>query len=144
MIHGEISEDARFRFLSAGQPPPAVFSNEHDRFMEVGPISFPPVGMLPSLGLIDEAAADKPLGFKNRYTLNDWSLMGAGDILLLHTDGLAEHRHGEKEYFPDHVEQTVRRVKDRPARAIYEAVREDLVGFSEPADDISLVVIKRT
>ena len=28
-------EDARFRFLSAGQPPPAVFSNQHDRFMEV-------------------------------------------------------------------------------------------------------------
>jgi hypothetical protein len=42
------------------------------------------------------------------------------------------------------VEQTVRRVKDRPARAIYEAVREDLVAFGEPADDISLVVIKRT
>ena len=38
---------------------------------------------------------------------------------------------------------TVRRVKDRSARAIYEAVREDLVAFDEPADDISLVVIKR-
>jgi hypothetical protein len=35
-------------------------------------------------------------------------------------------------------------VKDRPARAIYEAVWEDLVAFGEPADDISLVVIKRT
>jgi serine phosphatase RsbU (regulator of sigma subunit) len=70
--------------------------------------------------------------------------MGAGDILLLHTDGLAEHRHGEQDYFPSHVEQTVRRVKDRPARAIYEAIREDLVAFGQPADDISLVVIKRT
>jgi serine phosphatase RsbU (regulator of sigma subunit) len=70
--------------------------------------------------------------------------MGAGDILLLHTDGLAEHRYGEQDYFPSQVEQTVRCVKDRPARAIYEAVREDLVAFGEPADDISLVVIKRT
>jgi serine phosphatase RsbU (regulator of sigma subunit) len=144
MIYGEISEDARFRFLSAGQPAPAVFSNEHDRFMEVSLISFPPVGMPPSLGMIDDAATDWPLGFKDRYTLNDWLLMGAGDILLLHTDGLAEHRHGEQDYFPSHMEQTVRRVKDRPARAIYEAVREDLVAFGEPGDDISLVVIKRT
>jgi len=80
---------------------------------------------------------DSPLGFKDRYTLNDWSLMGAGDIL---TDGLTEHRHGEQDYFPNHVEQTVQRVKDRSARAIYEAVREDLVAFGEPADDISLVV----
>jgi len=124
MIYGEISEDARFRFLSAGQPPPAVFSNQHDRFMEVGLISFPPVGLLPSLGMIDEAATDGRLGFKEHYTLNDWSLMGAGDILLLHTDGLAEHRYGEQDYFPYQVEQTVRRVKDRPARAIYEAVRK--------------------
>jgi serine phosphatase RsbU (regulator of sigma subunit) len=144
MIYGEISEDARFRFLSAGQPPPAVFSNKHDRFMEVSLISFPPVGLLPSLSMIDEAATDGLLGFKDRYTLNDWSLMGAGDILILHTDGLAEHRHGEQDYFPRQVEQTVRRVKDRPARAIYEAVREDLVAFGEPVDDISLVVIKRT
>jgi serine phosphatase RsbU (regulator of sigma subunit) len=143
MIYGEISEDARFRFLSAGQPPPAVFSNQHDRFMEVSLISFPPVGMLPSLGMIDEALTDRPLGFKDRYTLNDWSLMGSGDILLLHTDGLAEHRHGEQDYFPSHMEHTVRRVKDRSARAIYDAVREDLVAFDEPADDISLVVIKR-
>jgi len=144
MVYGEISEDGRFRFLSAGQPPPAVFSNEYDRFMEVSPISFPPVGMLPSLGMIDEATTNRPLGFKDRYTLNDWSLTGAGDILLLHTDGLTEHRSGEQDYFPNAVEQTVRRVKDRPARAIYEAVREDLVAFGEPADDISLVVIKRT
>jgi serine phosphatase RsbU (regulator of sigma subunit) len=144
MIYGEISEDAQFRFLSAGQPPPAVFSNKHDRFMEVSLISFPPVGVLPSLGMIDEAATDGPLGFKEHYTLNDWLLMGAGDILLLHTDGLAEHRYGEQDYFPSQVEQTVRRVKDRPARAIYEAVKEDLVAFGEPADDISLVVIKRT
>jgi len=143
MIYGEISEDAQFRFLSAGQPPPAVFSNEHDRFMEVSLISFPPVGMLPSLGMIDEAATDSPLGFKDHYTLNDWSLMGAGDILLLHTDGLAEHQHGEHDYFPGRMEQTVRRVKDGTARAIYEAIIEDLVAFGEPADDISLVVIKR-
>jgi hypothetical protein len=34
-------------------------------------------------------------------------------------------------------------VKTHQTSAIYEAVREDLVAFDEPADDISLVVIKR-
>ena len=143
MIYGEISEDARFRFLSAGHPPPAVFSNEHDRFMEVSSVSFPPLGMLPSLGMIDDDATDSPLGFKDPYTLNNWSLMSAGDILLLHSDGLADHRRDDEDYFPRHAEEAVRRVKSRPAQAIYEAVTADLLRFSEPADDISLVVIKR-
>jgi serine phosphatase RsbU (regulator of sigma subunit) len=143
MIYGEISEDARFRFLSAGQPPPAVFSNEHGRFRDVRLISFPPLGMRPSLGMIDDETPDSPLGFKDRYTLNDWSLMGPGDILLLHSDGIAEHRRGDEVYFPDHLERTVRRVKDSPAEVIYQAVIADLLAFNTPSDDISLVVIKR-
>ena len=51
MIYGEISEDAKFRFLSAGVPFPVVFSNHHNRFMEVSEhlkVSFPPLGMMPS------------------------------------------------------------------------------------------------
>ena len=143
MVYGEISEDARFRFLSAGQPLPAVFSNEHDRFMDVNAISFPPLGLLPSLGMIDGDATDTPLGFKDPYTLNDWSLMSPGDILLLHSDGLGEHRRGDDHYFPSRMEHTIRHVKDRPAQAIYEAVTADLLSCSEPTDDISLVVIKR-
>src|SRR5690349_18158330 len=56
LIYGEISEDARFRFLSAAHPFPTIFSRRHDRFMEVGPdlrVSFPPLGMQPSLQGID-------------------------------------------------------------------------------------------
>src|SRR3970040_1842077 len=37
LLYGEISEDATFRFLSAGQPYPSVFSSQHNRFMEVSP-----------------------------------------------------------------------------------------------------------
>jgi serine phosphatase RsbU (regulator of sigma subunit) len=144
LIYGEISDDARFRFLSAGQPPPVVFSHRNDRFMEVSPVSFPPIGILPSFGEIDQDATDRPVGFTDRYRLNDWSLMGAGDILLLHTDGFGEHRRGEEDYFPVHVEQVVRRVKHGSARAIYEAITADLLEFGEPADDVSLVVIKRS
>src|ERR1700694_2218311 len=52
MIYGEISEDAGFRFLSAAQPFPVVFSQQHDRFMQVSQdvcLSSPPLGVLPSL-----------------------------------------------------------------------------------------------
>ena len=147
MIYGEISEEARFRFLSAAQPFPAVFSNEHDRFMVVGEdlrVSFPPLGMMPSLDVIDRKRTSSQLGFKEHYQMNEWVLMGQGDILLLHTDGLAEHRHGDEDYFPAHLEQTIRGVKHQPATEIYEAIKTDLLEFSEPSDDISFVVIKRT
>ena len=41
------------------------------------------------------------------------------------------------------LEEKLREVKCLPAAGIYEAITEDLLAFSEPADDISLVVIKR-
>jgi serine phosphatase RsbU (regulator of sigma subunit) len=147
MIYGEISEDSHFRFLSAAQPFPAVFSNEHDRFMEVSPglcVSFPPLGLMPSLG-IDRNATQSPLGFTDRYQMNEWLLMGAGDILLLHSDGLLEHgKTHDDGYFPHHLERKLREVKHLGAREIFDAVRDDLRIFADPSDDISIVVIKRT
>jgi serine phosphatase RsbU (regulator of sigma subunit) len=146
LLYGEISEDAQFRFLSAAQPFPAVFSRRHDRFMEVDPelrVSFPPLGMLPWVSAIDGGTtAGSPLGFKDSYETNEWRLMGAGDILLLHTDGLSEHRRGDEPYFPHHVEHLLRGVKDAGARTIVDALHADLVAFAPPTDDISLVVVK--
>jgi serine phosphatase RsbU (regulator of sigma subunit) len=146
MIYGEISEDARFRFLSAAHPFPTVFSRREDRFMEVGPDlrrSFPPLGMLPSLHAIDRSTmGTSTLGFKERYETNEWWLMGAGDILLLHTDGLVEHSRGDEPFFPGHLENTLRRVKDSSARDILGAIEQDLLAFNTPSDDVSVVVIK--
>jgi serine phosphatase RsbU (regulator of sigma subunit) len=144
MIYGEISEDAKFRFLSAGMPFPGVFSNQHNRFMDVSDhlkVSFPPLGMMPSF-VIDRRVTTSLLGFKERYEMNEWVLMGRGDILLLHTDGLSEHRTKDQPYFPGRLEQTLRDVKHLGAREIYEAVKKDAVAFAPPSDDISLVVIK--
>jgi serine phosphatase RsbU (regulator of sigma subunit) len=146
MIYGEISEDSRFRFLTAAQPFPSVFSNEHNRFMEVSPVlcvSFPPLGLMPSLG-IDRNATTSVLGFTERYQMNEWSLMGAGDILLLYSDGLVEHGEDHDPYFPHHLEGKLREVKHLEAREIFDAVRDDLRAFAAPSDDISIVVIKRT
>ena len=146
LIYGEISVDARFRFVSAAHPFPLIFSKQHDRFVDVGPhqrVSFPPLGMLPSFDAIDRNATEASLlGFKDHYEMNEWWIMGAGDILLLHTDGLTDHRRGDEEYAPGGLEHRLREVKDRDARGIYDAIMEDVVAFAPPADDISLVVVK--
>jgi serine phosphatase RsbU (regulator of sigma subunit) len=146
LIYGEISEDAGFRFLSAAHPFPLVFSRQHDRFMEVSQdvcISSPPLGMMPSLEVTDRHRTESLLGFKARYQMNEWVLMGEGDILLLHTDGLTEHSRAGDDYCPGRLERSLRSVKDRPAKDIYEAIITDVLAFSEPSDDISLVVVKR-
>ena len=146
LIYGEIWEDGRFQFLSAAVPSPLVFSRQHQRFMEVGPdrcVSSPPLGLIPSRHVTDRNTTSSVLGFKDDYTLNEWVLMGQGDILLLHTDGLSEHRRPGDPYCPRHLENRVREVSDRSAREIFEAVTDDLRGFTQCRDDLSIVVIKR-
>jgi serine phosphatase RsbU (regulator of sigma subunit) len=83
------------------------------------------------------------LGFKDHYEMNEWVLMGEGDILLLHTDGLVEHCNDDDYYFPRRLEEKLRDVKHQPAAEIFDAIKADLLAFSEPSDDISIVVIKR-
>jgi serine phosphatase RsbU (regulator of sigma subunit) len=145
MLYGEIAEDATFRFLSAGHPLPAVFSSRHERFMDVGDsvCTFPPIGTLPSND-IDRKTSSSVLGFKDQYQTNEWTLMGAGDILLLFTDGLSEHFRDNEPYFPGHLEQLIRRVKHQSAKDIVQAIRSDVLSFAPLSDDTSFVVIKRT
>jgi serine phosphatase RsbU (regulator of sigma subunit) len=145
-VYGEISEDASFRFLLAGHPPPIVFSAANDRFMEVDRekcISFPPLGTFPSKSVVDWHRSKSVLGFKEPYEVNKWTLMGSGDILLLYTDGLQEHMRGDDPYFPDRLEQTIRGAKHLSAVDIVHTVLNDLRTFAHPADDVSLVVIKK-
>jgi serine phosphatase RsbU (regulator of sigma subunit) len=147
LLYGEISEDAMFRFLSAAQPFPAVFSRAHQRFMDVSPdmcVSFPPLGILPSLDVSERTSSDAALGFKAHYEMNEWTLMGEGDVLLLYTDGLVEHARPGEDYFPGRAEQVLREMHGYGARVIFESMMEDVRDFSQPSDDISLVVIKRT
>ena len=147
MIYGEISEDDTFTFLSAAHPIPVVFSNRQDRIMDVSEdlfVNFPPIGTLPSQEDIDRQAIQSVLGFKKKYEINVWTLQGSGDILLLYTDGLADHRRGDEDYFPERLEDTLRRVKELSAQGIFKAIKDDVLDFGQPLDDISLVVIKKT
>lgn len=146
LIYGEISEDGQFRFMSAAQPIPVVFSRKFDRIVDIHPDSletFPPIGTIPSYEDIDRSTTKTVLGFKERYTLNDISLMGHGDILLLYTDGLSELSDGRQDYFPDFLENQLRRHKDESARQIAEALKVDILAFACPHDDVSFVVIKK-
>jgi serine phosphatase RsbU (regulator of sigma subunit) len=146
MIYGEISDAGTFRFISAGHPKPMIFSAEFDRFVNVDPArmrSFFPVGMFPTEAGVDEKLDATPLAYKKKYTVNEVNLMAPGDILLLYTDGLAEHAAGDQPFFPGHLEETVRRTKQRPSRDIVAAIRHDMVAFAPPQDDTSLVAIKR-
>ena len=79
--------------------------------------------------------------FKERYSVNELSLLGSGDILLLATDGLYEH--GDDSYVPELLEQELARTRDLPALEISEALKRSILEFAAPKDDISFVVIKR-
>jgi len=147
MVYGEISENGTFRFLSAAHPPPIIFSNEFDRLVAISEdrlVSFPQIGTMPSRG--NSEITVPLLGVKERYTVNEINLMGRGDILILYTDGLSDHRdaNGHK-YFPGRLEEKLKGCKHLPARAIFTQVKEDLLAFhSSLADDITVVIIKKT
>jgi serine phosphatase RsbU (regulator of sigma subunit) len=145
MIYGEISEDGRFEFLSAGHPMPFVYSYKNERlvdFPEDKMISFPPIGTLPSQRDIDRRTQKSVLGFKEDYEVNKWNLMGDGDILIIYTDGLIEHECGEELYAPNLLEKKLTEVKDRSSKEIFHAIKDDLLAFAQPEDDISFAVIK--
>ena len=145
MIYGEITEDGRFQFLSAGHPMPLVYSYKNERlvdFPEEKMLSFPPIGTLPSQRDIDRKTQESVLGFKEEYEINEWNLLGDGDILIIYTDGLIEHERGEELYAPYHLEKKLHQVKDGTSKEIFNAIKDDLLAFAEPQDDISFVVIK--
>ena len=85
-----------------------------------------------------------PLGYKPSYAINEVNLLGAGDILLLFTDGLAEHtRADDLGFIPGELEETLRGTKHQSPQAIFEAARERFLSFADPNDDMTLVVIKK-
>lgn len=144
MIYGEISDQGRFRFISAGHPRPMVFSREYARFVDISRdrlVSYPPVGMFASDTGLSEKVDAGGLGYKPPYTVNEIDLLASGDILLLCTDGLTEH--GEGRYFPAVVERTLVAVQDQDAASICEHLQRDFLAFAPATDDLSLVVIKR-
>lgn len=147
MIYGEITATGRFRFLSAGSPDPMIFSAEFDSFVTIASdrlVGFYPLGMFPSEDDVDVSRNLGAFRYKPKYTVNEVNLMGVGDILLLLTDGYADHARGDDTPFvPGVLEASLRAVKHRSAKEIYETVRDRALEFAPTDDDMTLVVIKR-
>jgi serine phosphatase RsbU (regulator of sigma subunit) len=148
LVYGEISPDGNYKFVSAGAPAPLVYSAEYDRFVTISPdrlVSFFPLGMFPSEDDIDSSKSFGPLRTKPRYKVNEVNLMGDGDILLLHTDGLTEHESGDGEaFFPTLLEKILHANKERSAKGIHDAILDRARSFAPLKDDLTLVVIKKT
>lgn len=147
MIYGEISENGRFRFINAGHPFPMVFSNRFGRLVEVArnyPTTFPPIGTMPSVDVVDSRNVSSPLGRKSGYIINDITLMGRGDILLLYTDGLLEHGESTAGKFGDlKLEAVLREYRDASAVDIVHTLKSAIREHGPQDDDISFVVVKR-
>ena len=144
MLYGEIWEQGRFRFISAGHPRPMVFSREYGRFVDISAerlVAYPPVGMFPSDASLSERVESGRLERKEPYTVNEIDLLAAGDILLLYTDGFSEH--GAGAFFPAAVERSLAAVRDQSAASICERLQQDLLAAATATDDITFVVIKR-
>ena len=143
-MYGEISSEGKFRFISAGHPAPVVFSREFGKIMKISEdrtISYQPIGVLPSASDLDTPRDGGLSDYKKRYTVNEINLLGTGDILVLHTDGLSDH--GDGEYFPGELERCLREAKDLTAREIADRIEESLATWGAPKDDVSFVVIKK-
>jgi len=144
MLYGEITSGGKFRFISAGHQPPAIFSREFGKFVEAGGdqlVSFPPVGLLPPSGDLDDPA-DEFLKGKKDYEVNQVNLLTPGDLFLLSTDGLAEHGGGD--FIGDVLEGVIRDAPGESAAAICDRIEKAVLEHGKPEDDISAVVVKRT
>ena len=144
MIYGEITKGGRFRFISAGHQPPAVFSREYGKFAKIKSeqlVSFPPVGLLPPTNDPDDPVETQTKAVRG-YEVNELSLLSPGDILLLFTDGLVEHDQGR--FYPETVEQLLGRAAGKTSAEICEQLEHEILERAKPDDDVSVVVIRRT
>lgn len=148
MIYGEIYHDGTFRFISAGHPKPIIYSKEFEKI-----ISLPdhiinpglPLGLRPSYSINN---LETILGFEPEYHVNTIKLESPGDIFILHTDGLSEHKNsqGVDYYFesgPCRLEELLKKINRLSAKEISEEIKKDIYEYGKIEDDISYVIIKR-
>lgn len=152
MIYGEISESGVFRFILAGHHPPIVYSSLYDKFMPTPHFELSePVGLMLSKSDIDRRVYDNGQSLRQQkepYRINQWELMGGGDIIILHTDGFYDSAMWIDEESPmpayglERLEKKLREVKRLDARQIWEEVKADFLTVPQ-TDDATFVVIKK-
>ena len=156
MLYGEVRPHGDFRFISFGHPPPLVFSARYERFMEIHAEN-----MVKFLALGLEIPEDHPdrsryVSMKRRRRrinptdVSHITLIGAGDILFLHTDGAYD---GSDPDARRAIEQIIRQHRQASAKQICNAILDyaleqdcQLRDCGEPdrIDDKTVFIIKRT
>lgn len=145
MIYGEIAEDGRFRFISAGHNPPLIYSRVFKKLVPLGlepfhsdaPIGIFPSGSVPDRNLYSPAEAGGEV-----YRVNEIRLLGTEDILILHTDGFSDH--GDGRFLSERLEPLLNEIGHLSAAAVSDRLRSEILQFGPREDDISYVVIKKT
>ncbi len=147
MLYGEIHESGQFRFISAAHPLPVVFSVEFNRLVNINQdrmVIFPPIGTLPSDSSVDAHRLKSSYGYKPKYSINTINIMGAGDIMLLFTDGFQDQDGGRLNFVKDCLEKCLREVKYQTARDIVEYLKQQFfTRIPKADDDVTLVVVKK-
>ncbi len=156
MLYGEVHPYGHFRFLNFGHPPPLVFSAESHKFMEVDKsrmVQFLPLGLQ-----IPEDHPDRNRYFSMQFRkrraqssdVAEITLMSAGDILFLYTDGVYDGSDDEERL---QLEAVMREHCLLPAREICDALLEYAVkkddhlrqiGEEDRIDDKTVFIIKRS
>jgi len=156
MLYGEIRSNGQFRFVNFGHPPPLVFSAKYKRFMRIGNdrmVQFLALGLeIPE----DHPDRNRYISVKVRKKRMDSSdiavitLMGRGDILFLHTDGVYD---GSDEQERHRIQAIIGEHEHRSAKEICNAILDYAVkrdvrlrqeGHSDEIDDKTVFIIKRT
>jgi sigma-B regulation protein RsbU (phosphoserine phosphatase) len=92
------------------------------------------------------AVAGLPLGTFDGASYEELEVpLGSGDVLVFCTDGLLEARRGREEYGLDRLRKGLDTHAGLPAPEVGERLLADLEGFlgeAQPADDVTLVVVK--
>ncbi len=147
MLYGEIWSNGKFRFISAAHPPPVVFSRKYNRIVEISndrKITLGPLGLKQDDEVDNSKSSASTKEYREKYTVNEINLLGTGDILLLHTDGLSDHMDdNEKRFFPEGVEEVLRVFVDDTPEQILLALEERILEYGKPTDDISVVIAKK-
>jgi serine phosphatase RsbU (regulator of sigma subunit) len=155
MVYGEIRPGGHFRFVNFGHPPPLVFSNEFNKFVEIDEAH-----MVQFLALGLEIPEDHP--DRNRYfsmalrkkliaasDVAEITLMSPGDLLFLYTDGVYDGSDQQDRLL---IEQVIREHKNQPAREICNAIlqyalKQDQIlrqaSEDDRIDDKTVFIIKR-
>ncbi len=143
MLYGEISEKGIYRFLSAAHPPPLVFCNDHNHLVPLNEYNISvsqPIGFIPSKHAVDIKKNYNPVGFKEKYEINELKLPCESGIFILYTDGLSEHF---EDSFDGELENILKKSKNLSSKTIFNRIEKRICDLKDPEEDISYVVVKK-